>query len=234
MQLFYIPDIQGSQIVFDREESRHCVRVLRYREGDHVQLTDGKGTMFTGLLVSAQPDRCEVEVIRQEYHRSGTAPLHLAVAPPKNPDRFGWFLEKATEIGVDEITPLLCDRSERTTLRIPRFEKVMIAAMKQSLRCRLPKLNEPVEFRTFVRQSHPGQRFIAWCESGRETGLFRMLKPDNAIMVAIGPEGDFTPGEVSAAAENGFIPVSLGNSRLRTETAGVLVCCGVRLIHEGV
>lgn len=234
MQLFYISEIQGRQVVFDREESRHCLRVLRYREGDQVLLTDGKGTLFTGLLVTAQPDRCEVEIIRQEYHASGKAPLHLAVAPPKNPDRFEWMLEKATEIGVDEITPLLCDRSERTILRIPRLEKVIIAAMKQSLRCRLPKLNEPVEFRTFVGQSHPGQRFIAWCESCRQTNLFRMMKPDSAIIVAIGPEGDFTPGEITAATENGFTPVSLGNSRLRTETAGVLVCCGISLIQDGL
>lgn len=234
MQLFYIPELHGTRIIFEKEESRHCVRVLRYREGDQVMITDGKGTLFTGILVSARPDQCEVELIRKEDHPVGKAPLHLAVAPPKNQDRFEWLLEKTTEIGVDEITPLLCERSQRTSLRIPRLEKVIIAAMKQSLRCKLPKLNEPVEFRTFVRHSCPGQRFIAWCESGLESGLFRLIKPDNAITVAIGPEGDFTSEEIGMARENGFVPVSLGTSRLRTETAGILVCCGIRLLHEGI
>ena len=176
-------------------------------------------------IIEDHPKHCSVEVIRTDHTPSrNSARLHIAIAPTKNIERFEWFLEKATEIGIDEVTPLWCEHSERTVVKVPRLEKVMVSAMKQSLKSWLPKLNKPVEFSEFIINNNHGQKFIAYCETGNEQHIKNLVEQGQDQLVLIGPEGDFSPDEVRDAMQHGFIPVSLGNSRLRTETAGVVAC----------
>ena len=234
MQLFYTPDIAGETYVLNEEESRHCVRVLRLGEGDELRLTDGRGTLYTARIVSASPKRCEVRVTeRREEYGERPCRLCLAVAPTKNTDRFEWFLEKATEIGVDRIVPLICDRSERRVLKTDRCTKVVTSAVKQSLKAYHPVLEEPVPFREAVRKPFDGDKFIAHCAESAEKRLLRdLVIPGRDVWVLVGPEGDFSPEEIARAKENGFREVSLGTSRLRTETAGVAACHTVALLNE--
>jgi 16S rRNA (uracil1498-N3)-methyltransferase len=234
MQLFYIPDIQGNSITLDREESRHCLRVLRYREGSVIRITDGKGNMMDGKIVIADPDGCQVDIIRRQLIPRYYDPLHIAIAPTKNPDRLEWFMEKVTEIGIEEVTPLICEHAERTTVKVSRLQKIMVSAVKQSLKAWAPIIHEPTDFRDFIAKPFEGQKFIAYCETGKESMLFREFKPSMPTLVLIGPEGDFSPKEVAQAMDHGFIPVSLGPSRLRTETAGVVVCQTVRVLEGKV
>jgi 16S rRNA (uracil1498-N3)-methyltransferase len=225
MHLFYCPDIAGTAYTLPEEESKHCIRVLRLKTGDAIHITDGKGNMHECRIADDHPKRCSVEVVStiNTPFRSSSR-LHIAIAPTKNIERFEWFLEKATEIGIDEITPLFCEHSERTVLKLPRLEKVIASAMKQSLKSRMPQLNEPCEFSDLIKTGFPGQKFIAYCETGKEQHLNELLRPASDTLILIGPEGDFSPSEVEAAIAVGFVPVSLGESRLRTETAGVVAC----------
>ncbi len=235
MQLFYTPALNPETTAFEfsREESQHLVKVLRSKEGDMVHTTNGRGYLFTTRILEAHPQRCKAEVIdakkkyKRHYH------LHMAVAPTKSNTRFEWFLEKATEIGVDEITPLLCERSERKVIKAGRMEKVIESAMKQSLRTFLPKLNPAVGFEAFIGQEHPGMRFIAHCEEGEKTDLKRRLGADQDVTILIGPEGDFSHEEINKAYEAGFRPISLGEARLRTETAAIMACATVNVINSG-
>jgi 16S rRNA (uracil1498-N3)-methyltransferase len=240
MNLFYTPDITGSLYSLSEEESRHCRMVLRLRDGDIIHLTDGKGTLFEARILDASNRQVAVEVINQQenYGRLGYR-LHLAVAPTKNIDRFEWFLEKATEIGVDEITPLICEHSERRQLRTDRLEKVITAAMKQSLKAYHPKLNEPVFFGKFLASpppsfpaiSFPENRYIAYITNGAPL-LQQLYQKGADAVILIGPEGDFSPAEVESAKKSGYQVISLGESRLRTETAAIVACHAVNLMNQ--
>lgn len=235
MQLFYNKDIStnDSQFTFDKTESRHIVKVLRKKDGDILHITNGKNELFMVKIILANDKRCLVEIINSEtkptpwnYH------LHIAIAPTKNNDRLEWFLEKATEIGIDEITPIICANSERTILKRDRLEKIIQSAMKQSLKFELPKLNEPIKFSEFINQEFKGDLFIAHCEEQDKKSFAKEVKPNQQITVLIGPEGDFNSKEIEKALTSNFIPVTLGESRLRTETAGVVATQTVALINE--
>ncbi|HPS63852.1 MAG TPA: 16S rRNA (uracil(1498)-N(3))-methyltransferase, partial [Bacteroidales bacterium] len=222
MQLFYVTGISGGACILGDEESHHCLKVLRMREGDTLHLTDGEGHIYEGALTGMHPKGCLVTISSTKEVPPDPCPIHIAIAPTKNIDRFEWFLEKATEIGISEITPLICEHSEREVVKLPRLEKVIVSAMKQSLKAWLPKLREPVRFRDLVVRQFPGGKFIAYCETGRESLLQKVCAACTQTLVLIGPEGDFSPAEVSLAIQQGFTPVSLGPSRLRTETAGIV------------
>jgi 16S rRNA (uracil1498-N3)-methyltransferase len=232
MQLFYISGISDNFCVLSDEESWHCMKVLRLGEGDQLHLTDGKGNMYLGRLAKAHHKGCLVEITGTKTHPRTNWSLHIAIAPTKNIDRFEWFLEKATEIGIDEITPLICEHSERESVKMPRLEKVLVAAMKQSLKAWLPKLNEPVKFRDLITQDFSGGKYMAYCETGSESELHNCYLKGSPALVLVGPEGDFSKSEAELAGRAGFTPVSLGPSRLRTETAGIVVCETVGLLNR--
>ena len=235
MQLFYNKDISSidSQFTFDKTESRHIVKVLRKKEDDLLHITNGKNELFTVKIILANDKKCLVEILVCEtkpkpwnYH------LHIVIAPTKNNDRLEWFLEKATEIGIDEITPIICANSERTVLKRDRLDKILQSAMKQSLKFILPKLNEPIKFSDFIKQDFDANLFIAHCEELDKKPFSKTIKPNINILIMIGPEGDFNPNEIEKAIAQKFIPVTLGESRLRTETAGVVATQTVALINE--
>ena len=234
MQLFYNPSLDNSfkQFVFPAEESKHIVKVLRKSSGDSLYITNGKGSLFTAELLEADVKKCKAQIIDEEKTLPRLHSLHLAVAPTKMNDRFEWFLEKATEIGVNKITPILCQRSERKVIKPERLQKVLQAAMKQSLQHYLPKLNPMVSFEDFVKSNQSDLNFIAHCEDGEKAELKRRLQADKDVLVLIGPEGDFTSNEIALAKENGFQPVSLGRNRLRTETAAIYACTVVSIMNS--
>jgi 16S rRNA (uracil1498-N3)-methyltransferase len=232
MQLFYISGIEGSSCVLGEEESWHCIKVLRLGEGDAVDLTDGKGNFYHGKLTTIHHKGCRVEITEAKHIPQNPWHLHIAIAPTKNTDRFEWFLEKATEIGIDEITPIFCERSEREVVKLPRLEKVIVSAIKQSLKAWLPGLNEPARFRDFIRRDFGGQKFIGYCETGNESELHNIYMQGSDALVLIGPEGDFSKTEVELAVKAGFIPISLGSARLRTETAGIVACHTIDLVNR--
>lgn len=236
--MFYSPDIESTHILSE-EESQHAIRVLRMCVDDEVEVTDGLGHIFHCRITNPSQHHCEVEIQSVET----PAPLHagyvhIVLAPTKNIDRTEWFLEKATEIGVDEITLVLCDHSERKVVNIERLQKIVIAAAKQSLRTTYPILNDLTPFKEIVCNKREGERlFIAHCEEGyaateSKRALRDWLEHGDRVTVLIGPEGDFSPAEIQSALAAGFLPVSLGNGRLRTETAGVVACHTAVLINE--
>lgn len=233
MQLFYCPEIHNGTAALPEEEARHCVQVLRHRAGDRIELVDGRGYRYQAEITETGKKRCRLRILSQRPVPSHPFHLHIAIAPTKNMDRFEWFLEKATEIGIDEITPLLCHHSERRKLRLDRCERVLLAAMKQSLKAKLPLLHPLTPISDFVAQpqwnSHPG-RFIATCVDGPKIPLKEKTAGLPEVLILIGPEGDFDENELEQAAEAGFQKVSLGPSRLRTETAGVVACHTVHIV----
>jgi 16S rRNA (uracil1498-N3)-methyltransferase len=234
MNIFYTPDIQDKYYKLEESESKHCVRVLRKSLGDRLTLVDGSGGWYEATITDPNPKRCVVEVIQEiKNFEKRNYSLHLAIAPTKNIDRFEWMIEKATEIGVDEITPLLCEHSERKQVNNERLQKVMISAMKQSLKAYLPRLNNLTNFEAFISNNFEESKFIAHCDEGFRKNLFTQVKPTEKVLVLIGPEGDFSPDEIENALKLGFSAVTLGKSRLRTETAGVVVCEMVNLVNEG-
>ena len=235
MQLFYNSDVDKntSQITFDKIESRHIVRVLRKKENDVLHITNGKGFLFDAKILIASDKKCVTEIIKiQEKPKPWEYYLHIAIAPTKNNDRIEWFLEKATEIGIDEITPIICSNSERRIIKTERFEKIIQSAMKQSLKFTLPKLNAPIKFNTFISQDFEGEIFIAHCEDDKKKKLKSVINPSEKITVLIGPEGDFSLDEIKKAVEKKCIPVSLGESRLRTETAAIVAVNTVSFINQ--
>ena len=234
MQLFYSPNINDTTDTFDfnKDESRHIAKVLRKRIGDKINITNGNGWLFKGELIEVGNKRTSIKIISKTYKNPRGINLHLAVAPTKMNDRFEWFLEKATEIGVETITPILCDNSERKVVKIERFERIIQSAMKQSLQYHLPKLNEATSFIDFINNHKSSQMFIAHCEDSDKNSLNSSLKPREDCIILIGPEGDFSVKEIQQAVQNNFIPVTLGNTRLRTETAGIVACHTVALINE--
>ena len=224
MHVFYTPDIQN-RAELPAEEAAHAIRVLRLQAGDEVTLTDGKGNFYRAEISVASNKRCLVNILEtQPQEPLWQGHLHIAMAPTKNMDRTEWFAEKATEIGFDELTFLNCRFSERKVIKTERIQKILVSAIKQSLKARLPLLNEMTDFDKFVRQPFNGQKFIAHCYEGEKPLLRDILKQGEDALVLIGPEGDFSEEEVKLAIEQGFQPISLGRSRLRTETAALVAC----------
>lgn len=235
MQLFFHPEVSEthSEVLFSREESKHIVKVLRKREGDRLYLTNGKGWIFETEITLAEVNNCSARIINAEKEPPAPYHLHLAVAPTKMNDRFEWFLEKATEIGIQEITPVICDHSERKVVKIERFQRVIQSALKQSLHTRFPILHDAIGFKDFLNQDHPKEKYIAHCEDSEQKKLLsRSLKKGTSVTILIGPEGDFSLQEIEMAIKTGWQPVSLGNSRLRTETAAIVACHTAALINE--
>ncbi len=232
MQLFYCLDIQGSTHTLNEDESKHIIRVLRLKNGDLINLTDGKGGLYKAELIDDHPKRCTVSIVdAQNNYGKRSFKLHLAVAPTKNIGRYEWFLEKATEIGIDEITPIVCEHSERKEVKLARFEKVIVSAIKQSLKAFIPKLNKVDKFQDFIKQDFSGQKFIAYCDEDHNL-LKKQYTPRSDVIILIGPEGDFSPEEIKLAIKQGFVPVSLGESRLRTETAAIAACHSINMIND--
>jgi len=234
MQLFYNPDIDQhvTTFFFDREESKHIIKVLRKKDNDILYVTNGSGFLFTTRIVLASENKCTVALISFEEFKKSQASLHLAVAPTKMNERYEWFLEKATEIGVSEITPIIGDHSERKTINHERYSKIILAAMKQSNQYFLPKLNEAVPVKTFVEKMLTGQKYIAHCEEADKQSLKQKIISNTDMTILIGPEGDFSSSEISHALKNNFFPVSLGKTRLRTETAAIVACHTFAFINE--
>lgn len=232
MNSFYISDITGSSIQLNAEESKHCVKVLRLKKGDLVQLMNGKGSLYKAVIKDPDSRKCLLEIVKEEkFQNARNYHLTIAIAPTKNNERFEWFLEKSTEIGIDRIVPVICQHSERKDIKTERLEKILISAMKQSGQTYLPELASLTSFKELVDATFDGIKLIAHCESGEKSLLKNSVSPGRDILILIGPEGDFDPSEINLALEKGFLPVSLGNSRLRTETAGIVACHTICLIN---
>ena len=233
MHLFYTPDIDGVNYSLSEEESKHCVRVLRLEKGSEVALIDGRGGIYTAVITESNPKLTKLLVIDViEAFNKRNHYLHIAVAPTKNIERLEWFLEKATEIGIDEITPILCERSERKDIKPERLNKIITAAMKQSLKAYHPKLNPLIKLKDFVKQTANTESFIAHCNEGEKNSLKDVISLKGRYTILIGPEGDFSPTEVMIAEESGFKAISLGTSRLRTETAALEACFEVNFLNR--
>ena len=235
MHLFYTPDITPShpQYFLNEEESKHAVRVLRLEAGSPVQLIDGKGGLYTAEIKDAHPKRTILQItgVTTEYQKRNHY-LHIAIAPTKNLDRLEWFLEKATEIGIDEISLIICQRSERKEAKTERLDKIITSAIKQSLKAYHPVLNEPIAFNKFLARPFNGQKFIAHCEDRDKTNLQAELQKHGRYLILIGPEGDFSPAEIDGALDNGYKAITLGESRLRTETAALEACFEVNFLNR--
>ena len=232
MNLFYAPDIIEPYYQLTQEESRHLIRVLRHKAGDEVHFTDGKGYFYTCRIVDDSPKHCKVEVVaKQEGSDHRTYKLWMGVAPTKNISRFEWFLEKATEIGIDTIIPFVSFHSERKDIKPDRLNRVITAAVKQSLKSFHPKLEKLMSFKEMINLPFEGEKYIAFIDEKVTLELSKAYTPETSAFVLIGPEGDFSPEEVEAAKAQGFIPVKLGPSRLRTETAAVTACHTINLLN---
>lgn len=233
MQLFYTPNIESSIYCFDKEESAHCVRVLRLKPGNEIHLTDGLGNLYLAKILNADIKECSVEIIKT-FHEFGKRnfKLHIALAPTKNIDRFEWFLEKSTEIGIDIITPIICEHSERTIVKQDRLNKIITSAVKQSIKAYHPILEEAIKFNDFIKKNNNFTKFIAHCEEDEKLDLKSVYKKNENALILIGPEGDFSPTEIKTALQNNYQAISLGNSRLRTETAGIVACHSINFINE--
>jgi len=233
MNLFYAPELTGDEYRFNEEESKHIIRVLRFGRGDIVFLTNGKGDFCQSEIVEDHVKSCLVKII-QVQHEFGKRNyrLHMAIAPTKNSDRFEWFMEKATEIGIDEITPVICDHSERRVQKTDRLHKVIITAMKQSMSAYLPKLNEAMTFRDFISLPFSGERYMCSVDAPASHLLKKKYSAGKNVLLLIGPEGDFSKEEVDFAVKNQFEPISLGERRLRTETAGIVACTAISILNQ--
>jgi 16S rRNA (uracil1498-N3)-methyltransferase len=235
MHLFYTPDIDASHPMYflSEEESKHCVRVLRLQAGDDVQLIDGRGGLYSATIHEAHPKRTILKIagVQTEFGKRSHY-LHIAIAPTKNIERFEWFLEKATEIGIDEITPIICQRSERKEVKTDRSAKIITSAIKQSLKAYHPVLNHPVTFSKFIQQQSVAQKFIAHCIEDNKSSLATEVEKKGSYVILIGPEGDFTPAEVDLALQNEYKAITLGDSRLRTETAALEACFEINFLNR--
>jgi 16S rRNA (uracil1498-N3)-methyltransferase len=235
MQLFYNKSLHSASttLVFDKNESRHIVKVLRKKEGDLLYVTNGNNSLFTGEIINNSDKKCQINIINIETispKRNYT--INIAIAPTKNNERLEWFLEKGTEIGIDNIFPILCEHSERKVIKKERLEKVLVSALKQSLQHQLPKLQDITSLQEFLLKEIKGQKFIASCEEKAKNSLQNSIEKNQDVTVLIGPEGGFSPQEIELAIKQGFIPVSLGSTRLRTETAGLVAVHTVVLKNQ--
>lgn len=231
MHTFFAPDLAGTTYTLPEDESKHAVRVLRLTTGDEVELLDGRGGRYSAAVADANPKRCQLRITHHETAPPRPYFTHVAVAPTKNLDRMEWFVEKAVEIGVERISFLRCARSERRELKLERLEKIAISALKQSGQAWLPQLDELTDYTQFVAQVDPATTFIAHLEEGERTALTQVAAQGPGCCVLIGPEGDFTPAEISLAMSRGIRPVTLGASRLRTETAALAAVFTVHLVR---
>ena len=233
MTVFYLPNAQIGTISFPEEESKHIVKVLRMKEGDRFCVTDGNGSLYDAELIDAHPKRAMAELSNQ---RAGydirDFKVSIAIAPTKLNERTEWFLEKTTEIGIDEVKLFSSYHSERRAANVERFKKIVVSAMKQSVKSKMPLVEDMIPFDKLVRQDYEGQKFIAWIDDDVKDQLCDLYKKGENALVLIGPEGDFSKEEVALAMENGFVPVSLGEARLRTETAAVVACHTIQLINQ--
>ncbi len=230
--LFYCPEIRISPILSE-QESQHCVKVLRMKEGDNLTVTDGAGSFYDCSLLQAHPRQCILHILRQ-WEEPGKRDyiLHIAFAPTKQMDRNEWFVEKATEMGTDRFTPILSSYSERKEIKQERLEKIAISAMKQSQQARLPRIDELTRFVGLVSQPFKGRKFIAHCYDHPKKLLTQTYRKGENALILIGPEGDFSEEEVAHAIANGFEPVSLGDTRLRTETASLVATHTIHVINQ--
>ncbi len=236
MQIFYAPGIDGKTWILDEKESRHCVRVLRMKKDSPVKLIDGKGNLYEGIISDPDPGGCIIGITRviKDFEKRNYS-LHIAISPLKNPERFEWFIEKSVEIGIDEITPLICRNTEKQNIREDRINNLIISAMKQSLKARVTILNPLISFDKFVRIPRTGISCIAHCSGASpRRSLSEVYSKGNDALILIGPEGDFSDDEISVAVNNGSTPIHLGHSRLRTETAGIAACHSVYFINQQV
>jgi 16S rRNA (uracil1498-N3)-methyltransferase len=235
MHLFYTPNILADFYQLDEEESKHCARVLRLKNGDQVNLIDGKGGFYLAEIIDDHPKKTTLKIlsVQREFAKRNHY-LHIAVAPTKNIDRFEWFLEKATELGIDEITPIICDRSERKEVKIDRSNKIITSAVKQSLKAYHPLLNKQITFKDFIAHASADIKYIAHCEVGDKKSIASEFIPQQKYLILIGPEGDFSPMEIDNALQNGFVPITLGTSRLRTETAALQACFEINYLNRAL
>ena len=234
MQIFYAPGISGDTYVLDEKESRHCIRVLRMVKGTQVQLIDGKGTLYEGIISKPDVKECKIALnkvipdFEKRHYR-----LHIAISPLKNPERFEWFIEKSVEIGIDEITPIICKNTEKKGVKHERIQNIIVSAMKQSLKASLTLLNEVRSLEDFIHMDFQCKKVIAHCNpeiERKEIGKV-YLKGEDVVML-IGPEGDFTKDELQSACSAGYKSVHLGSSRLRTETAGIVACHSIYFLNR--
>lgn len=233
MILFYNPQFSLAAPFLPEEEARHCIKVMRMNAGDALHITDGKGNLYETQIASTDVKKCRLAVTHTQTE-FGKRPyyIHLAIAPTKNADRTEWLVEKCVELGIDEISFIACERSERRIFKTDRLEKIAVSAMKQSLKAYLPAMHEIIPFRQFVEKPLDGQKFVAHLDEGGREVLQKVAVKQRNYCLLVGPEGDFSPAEIRLALEKGFMPVSLGESRLRTETAGMAGCHILNLINN--
>jgi len=230
MQLFYLENPEN-EIILSSEESKHTTKVLRKKQGEVLDFTDGKGNFYKAEITVADSRKCRLQIVSSiQKEKQHNYHLHIAIAPTKNMDKFEWFLEKATEIGIDEITPIICSRSERKVIKTERCNKILLSAMKQSLKFHLPKLNEAMSLTDFLKSNVDGAKYIAHCEKSDKLELRKVNSAEKTIIL-IGPEGDFSATEIEIALQNNFKALSLGTSRLRTETAGIVAVHTINMIQ---
>jgi 16S rRNA (uracil1498-N3)-methyltransferase len=232
MNLFYAPNIT-TEACLPEEDSGHAVRVLRLKEGEELTIVDGQGHFYRSEITAAHPKHCAVQILEVTDEPGRPYRVEIGVAPTKNLDRMEWFLEKSVEMGLDRFTPLRCRFSERKELKMERMERIAVSAMKQSLKATLPQLDPMTEIMDYLQEPFDGQKFIAHCYRDMERQLLsRNVHPATPVRVLIGPEGDFSTEEVEAAIRAGYQPISLGDCRLRTETAALCACHTVHVINE--
>ncbi len=224
MNLFFQPQIPQGVLHLDPDESRHVIKVLRKKQGDQIRLTDGKGVFYDAIINNPDSHRCGFTIQKEISETPRSFNIHIAISPTKNTDRIEWFVEKSVELGIDEITLIQCDHSERQHVKIERLEKMAISAMKQSLKAKLPIIHHLTTFRNILLTSSAKEKYIAYVDNENPHQLKNLSKPNNSYLVLIGPEGDFSAEEIMLAEAKGFIKVGLGPSRLRTETAGLAAC----------
>ncbi|MDR2384489.1 MAG: 16S rRNA (uracil(1498)-N(3))-methyltransferase [Tannerella sp.] len=230
-KLFYAPDIDKNSVL-PEDESKHCTQVLRLKSGEKILITDGKGFTCEAILQDIKSGNCKVEVTNRRFQPPCfSEKIHIAVAPTKNIDRTEWFVEKATETGISKITFLRCQHSERKEINLNRIKKIAVSAMKQSQKTILPEISEMIEFKEFILQDWDGIKMIAHCEDIERQHIKKTYQKHTDAVILIGPEGDFSPKEIEMAVNKGYIPVSLGNSRLRTETAALMACYAIHIIN---
>jgi 16S rRNA (uracil1498-N3)-methyltransferase len=234
MQIFYAPGISGNTYILDEKESRHCIRVLRMVRGTPVKLIDGKGNIYEGIISKPDARECQVTVnkVVADFEKRSYR-LHIAISPLKNPERFEWFIEKSVEIGIDEITPIICKNTEKQSVKQDRFNNIILSAMKQSLKAKITIFNDLCSFDNFIHNDFSGKKMIAHCNSDIEReGIAKAYLKEENVVILIGPEGDFSNDEINSACSNGYLSVHLGSSRLRTETAGIAACHSIYLLSQ--
>lgn len=235
MYLFYQPEINSDIVYLSADESRHCIRVMRFSKGDLIHLTDGTGNLYEAILEDDSSKACRLQITKttRDYGKRLFS-LHIAIAIPKNPSRFEWFLEKSTETGIDRITPLVSEKSEKKNFNMDRALNILVSSIKQSNRAYLPHLSNPLHINELTASANEQSRYIASCFGENRIDLKKDYLPGNDVLIMIGPEGDFSEKEMSYAIEKGFKPVMFGQARLRTETAALVACMTINILNDSL